>query len=283
MLMPEYLRPSTLEEALAALGRQRMAVLAGGTDFYPARVGAPVTEVVLDITGVEGLRAIEAREDHWRIPALATWTDLVRADLPPWFDGLKRAAREVGGLQIQNAGTLCGNLCNASPAADGIPPLLSLGAEVELASDTERTIMSLAEFVSGNRETVLAPDQLMIAIRIPKPTQVRARGHFNKLGARRYLVISIVMVAAAIEVDSDRRIARAAVVVGACSPVARRLPLLENALAGQVCDERLGSKVQTAHLADLTPLDDVRGSADYRIDAALTLTERTLSELGAAV
>ena len=127
-VMPGYLRPTALDDALAALSSRRLTVLAGGTDFYPARVGAPLDDNVLDITALAALRGIEERDDHWRIPALATWTDLVHADLPPWFDGLKLAAREIGGRQVQNAGTLCGNLCNASPAADGVPVLLSLDA-----------------------------------------------------------------------------------------------------------------------------------------------------------
>ena len=279
-IMLDYLRPTDLDDALAALSRGRLAVLAGGTDFYPARVGAPLDEPVLDISAIHGLREIEERADHWRIPALATWTDLVQAALPPWFDGLKRAAREIGGLQVQNAGTLCGNLCNASPAADGIPVLLSLDAEVELASRDRCLTLPLAAFVRGNRATALESDQLMTAIRIPKPRAGRARGHFSKLGARRYLVISIVMVAAAVEVDPDGRIARAAVAVGACSPVARRLPSLERALVGRFCDVTLGEVVEQAHMGGLAPVDDMRGSADYRLDAARTLTARTLSELG---
>ena len=282
-MTPGYLRPTTLDDALAALGSRRLTVLAGGTDFFPARVGAPLDDDVLDITALDDLRAIEERDDHWRIPALATWTDLVDAPLPPWFDGLKLAAREIGGRQVQNAGTLCGNLCNASPAADGVPVLLSLDAEVELASCERRETMPLAAFLRGNRATALAPDQLMLAVRIPKPGGERARGHFLKLGARRYLVISIVMVAAAIEADSERRVARAAVAVGACSPVARRLPALEEALLGRPCDAGLSEAVAGAHMAPLAPLDDARGSAAYRLDAACTLTARTLAELGATM
>ena len=115
---------------------------------------------------------------------------------------------------------------------------------------------------------------------MPKPRAERARGHFLKLGARRYLVISIVMVAAALEADADGRVARAAVAVGACSPVARRLPELEQALVGHPCDAALGDAVTDAHMAPLAPLDDARGSAAYRMDAARTLTARTLAELG---
>lgn len=278
--MPDYLRPTTLDDALAALSRRRLTVLAGGTDFYPARVGAPLDDDVLDISALRSMRAIEERADHWRIPALATWSDIARAPLPPWFDGLKRAAREIGGRQVQNAGTLCGNLCNASPAADGVPVLLSLDAEVELASCEGSVAMPLAAFLRGNRATALAPDQLMVAVRIPKPRAERAGAHFLKLGARRYLVISIVMVAAAIEADAGGRVTRAAVAVGACSPVARRLPALEQALLGRPCDGTLEEAVTDEHMAPLAPLDDARGSAAYRLDAARTLTARTLAELG---
>ena len=278
--MPDYLRPTALDDALAALSGRRLTVLAGGTDFYPARVGRPLDDAVLDITALEGLRAIEEHAGHWRIPALATWTDLIDAPLPPWFDGLKLAAREIGGRQVQNAGTLCGNLCNASPAADGVPVLLSLDAEVELASSERRETMPLGDFLHGNRETARARDQLMLAVRVPKPRAGRAGAHFLKLGARRYLVISIVMAAAALEADAEGRIVRASVAVGACSPVAQRLPALERALLGRRVDEALGETVRHAHMAPLAPLDDARGSAAYRLDAARTLAARTLAELG---
>ena len=108
-------------------------MLAGGTDFYPARVGRAIDEDVLDIGGIDVLRGITAGPAGWRLGATTTWSELLEADLPPLFDGLKQAAREVGGRQIQNAGTFAGNLCNASPAADGVPALLALDAEVELA------------------------------------------------------------------------------------------------------------------------------------------------------
>jgi CO/xanthine dehydrogenase FAD-binding subunit len=96
-------------------------VLAGGTDFYPARVGRAIDEDILDITAIGELRGIAEDADGWRIGATTTWSELIETRLPPLFDGLKLAAREVGGRQIQNAGTIAGNLCNASPAADGVP------------------------------------------------------------------------------------------------------------------------------------------------------------------
>ena len=145
--MGAYLRPRGLEEALQALTRP-FTVLAGGTDFYPARVGRAVTEDVLDIAGIAALRGISGTSAGWRLGATTTWSELVEADLPPMFDGLKQAAREVGGRQIQNAGTVAGNICNASPAADGVPALLALDAEVELASRDGARRLPLASFIT---------------------------------------------------------------------------------------------------------------------------------------
>ncbi|MBV9833962.1 MAG: FAD binding domain-containing protein [Alphaproteobacteria bacterium] len=281
--MAAYLRPTSIEAAVQALASRPLTVLAGGTDFYPARVGRPLDDDVLDITAIAGLRGIADAGDHWRIGATTTWSDVARSDTPPLFDGLKRAAREVGGAQIQNAGTVAGNLCNASPAADGVPPLLSLDASIELASTAGATVVPLADFILGNRRTRRAPGELVTAIRVPKPCGHRAVGHFVKLGARRYLVISIVMVAAAIECDKAGRVTRAGVAVGSCSEVARRLPELEAALLGCPADATLGERATPQHLAALAPIDDVRASADYRSDAALTVVRRTLGELGAMV
>jgi CO/xanthine dehydrogenase FAD-binding subunit len=272
--MGSYLRPERLQEALDALARP-LTVLAGGTDFYPARVGRAIDEDILDISGIAALRGLEGSALGWRIGALTTWGDVVAAELPPLFDGLKQAAREVGGRQIQNAGTIAGNICNASPAADGIPPLLALDARVQLASRTSTRSLPLADFVTGNRRTALAPGELLVAIDVPQP-RAAARSAFLKLGARRYLVISIAMAAATLEIDGDGRVAAARVAVGACSAAARRLPALEAALVGASPQDGLGERVLAAHLAPLQPIDDIRGSAAYRIDAVMTLLRRLL-------
>ena len=271
--MPEYLRPHRLEEALGAL-QHPFTVLAGGTDFYPTRVDRSIDEDVLDISAIASLRGIAATAAGWRLGATTTWAELIAADLPPLFDGLKQAAREVGGRQIQNAGTIAGNLCNASPAADGVPPLLALDAAVELASRTGSRTLPLSAFITGNRRTSLMPGELVVAIHVPQPAH-DARSAFLKLGARRYLVISIVMTAATLEIAGGR-IVSARVAVGACSAVAQRLPALEAALAGAALDASLGGKVEPGHLAPLSPIDDVRGSAGYRSDAALTVLRRLL-------
>ena len=276
--MGSYLRPTELPDALAALAAGTRVILAGGTDYYPARVGQPLDDDLLDITALPDLRRIADVGAYWRIPALATWTDLLETPLPPLFDGLKLAAREVGGVQIQNAGTLCGNLCNASPAADGTPNLLALDASVELASLRAIRRVPVADFVIGNRRTARQRDELVTAIIVPKPAG-ETRSTFLKLGARKYLVISIVMIGAVIELGSDRQIAAARIAVGACSVAARRLSALEAALLGRPLTPALADVVRQEHLARLAPIDDVRGTAAYRSDAALTLLKRTLAGL----
>lgn len=274
--MGDYHRPRALDEALKALTRP-CTVLAGGTDFYPARVGRPVTEDVLDISGIDVLRGISETAAGWRLGATTTWSELVEAELPPLFDGLKQAGREVGGRQIQNAGTLAGNLCNASPAADGVPALLALDAEIEIARSAGNRRVPLAGFITGVRRTVLQPGELVVALHVPRPRHA-ARSAFLKLGARRYLVISIAMASAVVESDAGK-VQAARIAVGACSPVAQRLPALETALAGATLDGTLVDRIDPAHLAPLSPIDDVRGSAAYRRDAVLVLLKRLLQGL----
>ena len=199
-----YHRPPSLQEALQIRAGSDVIVLAGGTDVYPAKAaragwGDMAHKDVLDIGALSGLRGIVEEEAHWRIGALTTWTDLIDADLPPLLAGLQLAAREIGGAQIQNRGTLAGNICTASPAGDGAPNLLVLEARVELASLGATRLLRLAEFITGYRHTACRSDEIVTAILIPK--RGAARGHFRKLGARKYLVISIVMVAGVVETD----------------------------------------------------------------------------------
>jgi CO/xanthine dehydrogenase FAD-binding subunit len=277
--MGSYLRPSDLTEALTALSRSAPTVIAGGTDFYPARVERAVHEDVLDISGLSELRRIKIMPRHVRIGAGVTWSDLIHADLPSAFDGLKLAAREIGGIQIQNTGTLVGNVCNASPAADGIPILLALDAEVELASIDRRRQMPIGEFIIGNRKTIRRSDELVTALLVPL-ADAEARSSFLKLGGRKYLIISIVMVAAVIELR-QKRVERARIAIGACSEIARRVPALEAELAGQPLGLSLAAAARAEHLSHLTPIDDLRATAAYRRDAALVLLRRSLDRLGA--
>lgn len=279
---PRYARPRALDEALA-LRESGAQVIAGGTDFYPVRVGRPLYDrdvaCILDLTALSDLRGIDDDGRRCRIGALTSWTDIAEAALPAQFFCLQAAAREVGGRQIQNRGTIGGNLCNASPAADGVPALLALGAEVELLSRRGKRALALSDFILGPRKTALQANEIVAAILVPKPKGA-AHSSFVKLGARKYLVISIVMAAGYLDIVGSR-IAEARIAVGACSPVAQRLPALEAALKGEVAISNLARLAKPEHLAPLRPIDDVRASAEYREEAALTVVRRLLSELTA--
>ncbi len=270
-----YLKPKTLDEAVSILSSEDGQILAGGTDFYPALGERLPQGRVVDITALREIRGISIEAEWIRIGGLTTWSEVIRTPLPRCFDALKAAAREVGSVQIQNRGTVAGNLCNASPAADGVPPLLALDAEVELASAAGRRRLVLAEFVVGNRKTQRRADEILAAVFVPRRLE-NAASAFLKLGARRYLVISISMVAAVLQADGTGRVSEARVAVGSCSARAQRLVQLERDLVGVQMTEGIGSVVKEEHLSALSPIDDVRATAEYRRDASLTLVRRTL-------
>ena len=269
-----YARPSDLDEALGLLAEGGARIIAGATDVYPGAGERALEGYYVDVSNIPTLRGARLEGDAVRIGATTTWSDIVAADLPPAFEALKVAARDVGAAQIQNRGTIAGNLCNASPAADGVPPLLILDAEVELASRRGTRRLALDAFISGARSTLLAPDEVMTAVVTPLPARTM-RSAFFKLGARRYLVISIVMVAVALDVVEgivrDARIA-----VGACSTVAQRIREAERRLIGAPARPGLGGSIEARDLAGLSPIDDVRAPADYRRDAALILLRRAI-------
>lgn len=281
--MGAYLRVGSIEEALGHLSARPWTVVGGCTDYYCRRDARPLDDDVLDLTGIAAAHGIVEEACGYRIGALTTWTDLAQATLPPQFDALRDAARQVGGVQIQNAGTIGGNLCNASPAADGVPPLLILDAAVELRSAAATRRLPFPAFILGNRRTALRPDELLTAVLVPKRTgrpSHRKASAFLKLGARAYQVISIVMVAAVLETDGEGSVAGAAIAIGACSEVAQRLPALEGALCGRpLTGQPLSRLLREEHFSPLSPLTDVRGTAEYRRDAARSLVGRALDRL----
>ncbi|MDP3196766.1 xanthine dehydrogenase family protein subunit M [Tabrizicola sp.] len=272
--MPDYARPQTLTEALRLLAGGEARLLAGGTDLYPG-AGARLAGPVIDLATVAGLAGVQSGPGL-RIGAATTWTMLAEASLPPALRALQQAAKQVGGRQVQNTGTIGGNICNASPAADGVPPLLALGAKVELASTSGTRRLALMDFLRGPRRTALGQGEVLTAILIPD-SGLQGRSAFVKLGARSHLVISIVMVAARLVVRAGR-VTEAAVAVGSCAPVAVRLPAVEAALrdapVSEVAD-RIRAEDVTAALA---PIDDVRATAAYRREAAVELVRRAVAE-----
>ena len=271
--------PTTLPEALQFRASMPGSVLlAGCTDVFPALGENVLAGPVIDLSGIEQARRIVVDDKTVRIGALATWTEIAKAKLPAELRCLQSAARQIGARQIQNVATIAGNLCNASPAADGVPPLLALDAEIELSSTAGVRCLPLGQFILGNRKTALRPDEIVTAILITR-RQGPAQSAFLKLGARHSLAISIAMAATLIEADGAGKVAKAAIAVGACSVVAMRLPSLEQALCGQPISPALIALVTADLLSPLTPISDLRASADYRREAAATLVRRGLQDI----
>lgn len=270
-----YFAPATVDDALAVLAAGDVVIVAGGTDIFPALGRRAPGGGLLDVTRIAGLRGIARADAGWRIGAATRWRDVIDAPLPPAFDALKQAGREVGSVQIQNAGTVAGNICNASPAADGVPPLLALDAVVEIASLKGPRRVPLASFITGVRRVDLRPGEIVTALHVPEVSGA-SHSHFVKLGSRRYLVISIAMVAVLLRLKQGL-IAEARVAVGACAPVALRLTALEAALCGvDPARMRAPELFSAAQLAPLRPIDDVRASAAYRQEAAAELCRRAV-------
>ena len=259
----ELFRPRSLGEALRLLRDYGPLVpLAGCTDVYVQLHfrTRPETRFV-DLWRLDELRGVSALGDGLRVGALATYTELianplVRERLPM----LAWAAREIGGAQIQNRGTIGGNLANASPAGDSLPVLLAAEATVVVRSAAAERRVPVREFFVGYRSTALRADEIIVAVEVPP---VHGRQWFRKVGTRAAQAISKI-VAAGVRGDGASRLAMGSV---AATPV--RLPSVEDALArGEV------ELVREALARDIAPIDDVRSTAEYRRRVAENLVRR---------
>ena len=282
-----YFRPQKLSDALTCLAENEAGIAAGCTDLFALTQSQYLQKsnhhTLVDITAIDELRAITLTNDGVSIGAAVKWSEIIDADLPLAFDGLKAAAREVGSVQIQNSATIGGNLCNASPAADAVPPLLTLDANIELVSTRGSRILPLSQFLIAPRKTALRADEILSAIIVPNASAGGISG-FTKLGARKYLVISIVMTAARL-VISKNQVQEIALSVGSCSAVGVRLEKIETALrnlpVNMLLDEtNMNNLISYAALSDyLSPIDDIRANAGYRIEAAREMIIRLVTDL----
>ena len=272
-----YYRPDNLEEAIIALNSQKLKIAAGCTDLFPATQREFLGDNILDISGIKSIKGIAVENDFRRIGAMTTWSDLERASLPPCYEMLKQCSKQVGSIQIQNSGTIGGNLCNASPAADGVPCLLSLNASIELSSKSHSRTLKLENFINGSRDTEIKDNEILTSILIPLKNE-KGFSAFAKLGARKYLVISIAMVACRLEVENNI-ITDVAITIGSCSAVAKRLNSLETLLIGRSINSDLVNEIYKFKFSDfISPIDDIRGTGSYRNEAAKVLVKKAFIE-----
>ena len=278
-----YYSVSSLDEAAALLDEyQRQArIVAGGTDLIieMERGQRPELKVLIDITRVKGLDQISRHGERIRLGPLVTHNHVVgsplirRRALP-----LAQAAWEVGAPQIRNRATIAGNLITASPANDTITPLIALDAELRLASvDGERTV-ALEDFYTGFRQTALRPNELLSSISFPALDD-KQRGVFLKLGLRRAQAISVVDAAAVLRMDDSGAVTSARIALGSVAPMIISAPLAEQFLIGRRLTAETIAEAGRLASQSASPIDDIRGSAEYRREMVKVLVVRALRQL----
>jgi CO/xanthine dehydrogenase FAD-binding subunit len=278
----EFLQPRSLEEALAAKAERPEAVpIAGGTDvMVELNFDHRRPEAVLDLARVPELATWDHEDGRLRVGAGITYTRAI-AELAGALPGLAIAARTVGSPQIRNRGTIGGNLGSASPAGDCHPPLLAMGAEVEVASTAARRRVPLGEFFTGPKKSALEPDELILAVWVPAAAGPQ---QFAKIGTRNAMVIAVCSFALVLDPEH----ARVGTGIGSAGPTPLPAPEAERFLQGVLDDEGLWisrgpiADSASAHFGELVaaaarPIDDVRGTAAYRVHALEVLARRTLA------
>jgi CO/xanthine dehydrogenase FAD-binding subunit len=277
------LHPTSVDDAISALADHDVQVLAGGTDFMvEVNAGHRRPTKVLYLGGITALRAWEHTDTGVRLGAAVTYTDLLQPPLAALLPALAQAARTVGSPQIRNAGTVGGNLATASPAGDTLPVLSALDAVVEVAGPAGVRDVPVSGFITGVKRTTLAPGELVVAVRLP-----RLRGHqeFRKIGVRNAMVISVASVALAL--DHETRTVRCA--LGSVGPGPIRATEAELWLAEALDWDRPlpDSHPDLAQFGRMVaraarPIDDHRGTAEYRRHAVRVLAERAAVQAIAA-
>ncbi len=286
-----YLRPGSLEEALALLDRYagRARIVAGGTDvLVELSRGVRPTATLIDITALDDLTYVRSEGGIIRLGALATHNDVVASpDGPREALPLVQACWEVGAPQIRARATVAGNVVTASPANDTITPLLALGAEAVLASVTGERVVPLHDFYTGVRRTVLRPNELLRELRFPALTN-RQRGLYVKLGLRRAQAISVIDLTIVLTFArpltrgaavGDAVVSDAAIALGCLAPTVVRAAGAEAFLRGQRLDPTVCAEAGRLARGDVTPISDLRGSAGYRLDTLDALLAHSLGRI----
>ena len=276
------IRPSSLDEALAARAEHPgYLLLAGGTDLMAQlHAGLIWPSGVIDLGGLPELAGLSVSPGRVRVGAMYTFGRMLRdADLAAGWPLLVEAAATVGAVQIRNRATLGGNMVNASPAGDSLPPLAVYEAELELVSLRGTRRVPLLDFYRGYKELDLAEDELLVAVEIPRPNTGTLQ-RFRKVGTRQAQAITKLSVALCLLRDQqDGRLRHVRLACGAVGPYVLRLPgaeaLMEGALPGPGLEEAVRRKVEE----EVRPIDDIRSTAEYRRKVAARIVARFVGEL----
>jgi CO/xanthine dehydrogenase FAD-binding subunit len=278
---PTVQSPATLAEAYALLSERgrSIKVIAGGTDLM-VLMNAHMLDAAefLDIWRVNELRGITDEGDVLRVGALTTYTQLIWSELigrhaPALID----ASRTIGAIQIQNRGTIGGNIVNASPAGDSLPVLAAYDTTVEIGSERGTRQVAFNEFYTGYRSTVLKPDELVLAVRIPK-LKDGERDFFWKVGTRRAQAISKTVLAAKVKMRGHA-IEAISIGVGSVAPTVIRAPQTERLLAGATLSPALVDQARRLIAQEVAPITDLRSTEHYRRTVTGNVLARFLRRL----
>lgn len=278
--LPEYelKSPKDLSDALALLASEPgvWKPLAGGTDVMVLfEAGLLAHRKYINIWNLTELKGIETTDEHVTLGGLTTYTEVQRsAILREEFPMLCDAARETGGIAIQNRGTLAGNIANASPAGDSPPALLVYDAQLELVSSTGTRWVSYADFHTGYKETIMRADELISRMRLPRMKE-GWRHYYRKVGTRKAQAISKVCFAGAVRMDG-LRVGEIRIALGSVAPIVVRCRATEKCLTGQHLEPDVINAARKALIKEIIPIDDIRSTADYRLRVAGNLLEEFL-------
>ena len=279
----EYLRPKSVEEALTFLSQNtgRVKVFAGGTDLIPALRQREITSpgYVIDIKGISGLDTISYDESTGlTIGPLATIRAVGESPVVQKnFSALSQAALSMASPQVRNRGTIAGNICNAVPSADSAPALLALNASATIRGPKGERTVPLNQFFTGPRKTVLADDELLTGISVPRP-DAASRGIYLKLSPRHSMDLAVVGVAVVGTMEhgvcKDVKIA-----LGAVAPTPVRAPVAEEMLRGKKITAGLIDEASRNAITECSPIDDHRASQEYRCDMVYVMARRALMNI----
>ena len=276
MLETRYEAPLTVQEAVTLLDTDAEArVLAGGTDLLvQLRTGRPAPSAFVDIKRIPEMGRLEINEEGLSCGAGVSAAEIFENEtIRSLWPGLAEATDLIGSTQIQGRATWSGNLCNASPAADTVPALIALGAEVVIAGPSGERTIAVEDFCTGPGQTVLASGELVTRFCIATPA-ARSADAYLRLIPRSEMDIAVVGSGVSLTLDADGTIVHARVVLGAVAPTALRVEDAANALIGSRLDEAALTAAAAAASDAANPIDDKRGTVDYRKRVAGVLTKR---------
>lgn len=278
--LPEYelMSPKNLSEALSLLASEPgvWKPLAGGTDVMVLfEAGLLAHRKFINIWNLAQLMGIETTDEHITLGGLTTYTEVQHnAILREEFPMLCQAAKETGGIAIQNRGTLAGNIANASPAGDSPPALLVYEAQLELVSTTGARWVSYVDFHTGYKETIMRADELICRIRLQR-TMAGWRQYYRKVGSRKAQAISKVCFAGAVRMDGSC-VEEIRIALGSVAPIVIRCIATEKALTGRQLEREVINAARAELIKEIVPIDDIRSTARYRLRVAANLLEEFL-------